>query len=165
MQTNLDKFKSVFEDAGDGIIAVDIKTQKFTFANPMMCQITGYSLEELLKLGVVDIHPIKKLSYVKKQVQLQTSGKISLAENIPVLRKDGSIFFCDINAKVTKIGNRKYLVGFFRDITRRLDLETLLNTRNKQIMALSQVNQTLVYATNEKDLLRDICHVLVNFGE
>ena len=119
MITSEEKFRTIFEGATDGILIADIKTSGFTFANPSMCELTGYSYKELLKLNVSDIHPKNDLPHVKKQFTKQVQGKITLAQDIPILRKDQTIVYCDVNSKPLKIGNQEYLVGFFRDITKR----------------------------------------------
>lgn len=133
-----EKYRAIFEGAGDGILAADIKTKKFVFANPKIGEITGYPLKELVKLDVGKIHPKKDLPYVVDQFNKQVEGKITVAKDIPVLRKDKKIVYCDINSKVVKIGKQKYLVGFFRDITERKELEKQRLESNKRLQQLAQ---------------------------
>jgi PAS domain S-box-containing protein len=101
-----EKFRLIFEGAGDGILAADVKTWRFAFANPKICEITGYSLEELLKLSVDDLHPKKDLPNVIDQFTNQLLGKTTLAMDIPVLRKDERVVYCDINSKPMRIVER-----------------------------------------------------------
>lgn len=112
-------FKIIFDNAGDGIILVHAKSKKFIAANKMICMMLGYSSEEINKLGVEDIHPNESLPYVINQFEKQAKGIITLAVNIPVERKDGSVFYADINAVQTKFNGKKYMLGIFRDITER----------------------------------------------
>ena len=114
-----ERFRAVFEGATDGIIAADPENQRFVFANPRMGEITGYPLKELIKLGVADIHPKKELPYVNEQFTKQAEEKITLAKNIPVLRKDKQVIYCDVSSSPMAIGKQQYLIGFFRDITER----------------------------------------------
>lgn len=118
-----EKYKAIFEGASDGILIADIKTKKFILANPKICEITGYPLKELLELDVNGIHPKKDLPYVLDQFKKQAQGKITLAKNIPVLRKDKKIIYCDIDSASIKIGKKKYLAGFFRDNTEQKKIE------------------------------------------
>ena len=37
----------------------DIKTRRFSYANPAICRMLGYTEAELLQLGVADIHPVE----------------------------------------------------------------------------------------------------------
>lgn len=118
-----EKYKLIFEGASDGILIADVKTKKFVFANPQICGITGYTLKELLKLNVDNIHPKKDLPYVLNQFRKQVEGKITLAKNIPVLRKDKKIIYCDVNSKIIKIRGQELMLGLFRNITERKQSE------------------------------------------
>ncbi|MFH0929294.1 MAG: PAS domain-containing protein [Candidatus Aenigmatarchaeota archaeon] len=118
-----EKYKIIFEGTADGILVADTKSHRFIFANPRICEITGYSLKELLKLGVGDIHPKKDLPFVIDRFTKQAQKKITLARNIPVLRKDKKVVYCDVNSKPVTIDGQEYLVGFFRDISERRKTE------------------------------------------
>ena len=123
LQRAEEKFRTIFEGATDGILAADTKTRRFAFANPRICEITGYPKSELLRMGVGDIHPKQDLPYVIDQFTKQVQGKTALAKDIPVLRKDERIVFCDVNSKTVRISGKNYLVGFFRDMTERRKTE------------------------------------------
>ncbi len=114
-----EKLKTIFEGANDGILLADVETKKFSFANPKICSMTGYTKEELLKLDISRIHPQKDLPYVMDQVDRQIKGDIEVAKDIPVLRKDKTLIYCDVNSKVIEFGGKRYIVGFFRDISDR----------------------------------------------
>lgn len=118
-----EKYKAIFEGSTDGILVADTETKRFMFANPEICKITGYTLKELLKLNVDNIHPKKDLPYVFNQFRKQVEGKITLAKNIPVLRKDKKIIYCDVNSKIIKIRGQELMLGLFRDITERKQSE------------------------------------------
>lgn len=52
------EFRAIFESAGAGKVQVDAKTGKFLRVNRKMCEITGYSAEDLIGRQVADItHP------------------------------------------------------------------------------------------------------------
>ena len=110
-------FKEIFEKASDGVLIANSKTKNFIFANPRICEITGYSYEELLKMGVNNIHPEIDLLYVINQINEQLEGKITLATHIPILRKNGKTVYCDVNSNLGKFNDQECLVGFFREMT------------------------------------------------
>ena len=41
----------------DGLLIADIETKRFAKANRAICQMLGYSPEEVLSMSVQDIHP------------------------------------------------------------------------------------------------------------
>jgi diguanylate cyclase (GGDEF)-like protein/PAS domain S-box-containing protein len=120
------RFRDIFSNAVDGILLADATTKKFVMSNPAIQRMLGYSSEELLQLGVDDIHPGHDLPDVLTKFDQQVNGKITLAPNLPVTRKDGSILYADINAAPIMIGGKSYLMGFFRDITERKQNEDAL---------------------------------------
>ncbi len=121
-----EKFKSIFDNASDGIIIADPITKKFVVANKTMCKMLGYSEDELKKLRVNDIHPKKDLPYALSQFAKLAKKEIVLAKDIPLKRKDGSAFYADINSMQVKFGGKTYLAGIFRDITERRNAEEAL---------------------------------------
>jgi len=127
------KFKSIFEGARDGILAADAKTKKFVLANPRILELTGYSEKELLRLGVEDIHPEKDLPYVIDAFTKQLQRKIEIGRDMPVLRKDRNVIYCDINSYLLEVGERKLLVGLFRDVTERKKMEEQLKEYSEHL--------------------------------
>jgi PAS domain S-box-containing protein len=140
LQESEERFRAIFEGANDGILAADAKTRRFSFANPRICEITGYSSEELLKLGVGDINPKKDLPYVIDSFEKQRQGKAALSKDIPVLRKDERVVYCDVSSKPIKIGSQEYLVGFFRDVTEHRKAE---EERREVMEKLQMMNEKL----------------------
>jgi PAS domain S-box-containing protein len=136
-----ERFKAIFKGATDGILAAHLKTKRFAFANPKLCEMTGYTLEEVLKLDVTKLHPEEDLPYVLDQFEKQVQGKKTLAKNIPVLRKDRTVIFCDVNSKTMKIGEEKYLLGFFRDITERKRAEEKLISVNEKLNVVGKLTR------------------------
>jgi len=145
-----EKFRTIFEGATDGILVANPTTKRFKFANPEISKITGYSLKELLKLSVNDIHPKKDLPYVIDQFTKQIRGKMTLAKNIPILRKDKKIVYCDVNSKSIEFGKNKYLVGFFRDITERKRMEEEIKKNLTELKKLdAEKNEFISIAAHE----------------
>jgi two-component system cell cycle sensor histidine kinase/response regulator CckA len=83
----------------------------------------GYKEEEIMKLGVSDIHPKDSLPTVIAEFEAQARGEKILAPRLPCLRKDGSIFLADVSVTLLELDGRKCIVGFFTDITERKHLE------------------------------------------
>ena len=154
LQESEERFRAIFEGANDGILAADAKTKRFFLANPRICEITGYSLEELLRLGVDDIHAKRDLPYVIDSFTKQMKGKMALSKDIPVLRKDGRVVYCDVNAKPLRIGSQECLVGLFRDVTESKEAERLILESQKRFAALFTGNpEATVYADQGSNII------------
>lgn len=123
------KFKAVFDNAVDGILIVDVENKKFHSWNKAICQMLGYSEDEIKNLGVAEIHPKESLPYVTGQFEKQLKREVTLAKDIPVKTKDGSVFYADINSTPIELFGKTYLVGVFRDITERNKVESELKKK------------------------------------
>ncbi|ADE12742.1 PAS domain S-box protein [Sideroxydans lithotrophicus] len=121
-----DRFRSIFNNAIDGILLADSGTRKFIMGNSAIARMLGYSNEELLQLGTEDIHPEQDKEYYIAQFAMMVRGESTLSSNAVVKRKDGSVFYADIKASPLRIGDKVYLMGFFRDITERKQTEDAL---------------------------------------
>ncbi len=119
-------FRAIFDHANDGILLADEETRKFYTGNNKACQMLGYSLEEIKKLGVTDIHPEEDLPYVMGWFERQLRREIALGKDLPVKRKDGSVFYADVNTSSVTLAGRTYLLGLFRDVTERRKTEEML---------------------------------------
>lgn len=108
---------AIFENAIDGILLADPKSRKFILSNNAMRNMLGYSEAEIRGLRIEDIHPEEDLPSVLDRFQRLAEGEIRCARRIPILRKDGSLFYADITASPVISGDSIYLIGFFRDVT------------------------------------------------
>ncbi|MGD0897415.1 MAG: PAS domain S-box protein [Thermoguttaceae bacterium] len=121
-----ERYRALFEGSAQGILVADAQTRRFMYANPSICRMLGYTADELTRLGVADIHPEDSLDHVASEFESQIRGEKALAPALPCLRKDGTVFYADINATAIVIEGRKCNVGFFTDITDRKRAEEKL---------------------------------------
>jgi len=126
-----ERYRTLFESAAQGILIVDTETMKFKYANPAVCTMLGYSQEELIKMGVGDIHPKTSLEDVLAEFAAQARGE-KILSTLPCLKKDGTIVYANINAAKAIIDGRKCNIGFFTDVTeRKLAEEKLLQSEKR----------------------------------
>ncbi len=134
------RFRSIFNNLADGVLLSDVKTKKIYLGNKMICQMLGYNLKEIKNLKVKDIHPREDLPYIMEHFKKQANGDYTLAKDIPVKRKNGSVFYADINSSPVTLGGRTCLMGIFRDITERKKAEEALREKEEFNFALFQHN-------------------------
>ena len=128
-----ERYRGIFDRANDGIIAYDLNSSKFLYVNISMSELTGYSREEILKLGVKDLHPEKDFPFVLKEFEVMASGEKTVTKDIPVLKKDGSVIYCDIGSSFL---GKTTLLGFFREMTDR----KLAEDRTNHFASFPQLN-------------------------
>ncbi|MBI5641773.1 MAG: PAS domain S-box protein, partial [Nitrospirae bacterium] len=130
------KYQIFFEVSADGILIADIETKMFWYANPAACRMFGYTEEELRAMGVADIHPKADLPRVMVEFEARSRGATTLVPEIPCLRRDGTVFYADVNTVKMTIDGRESNVGFFRDITERKQAENALKARRMELRAI-----------------------------
>jgi PAS domain S-box-containing protein len=140
------KYRALFEGCSQGILATDIETKRFVDANPSLCRMFGYSMEELLRLGTMEIHPQEAQDEIKSGMEHQRQKGRSQSAEVPCLRKDGSIFYADISGATTVIHGRECLVGFFVDVTERKRAEEQLRY---QATLLANVSDAIVASDSQ----------------
>lgn len=112
-------FRAIFQAAKDGIVLADPVSMLVTMTNPGMCEMLGYSAEEMNGLPIRDLHTSNDWPPIEARFRAVFSGRKLDPEEIRVRRKDGSTFLAEINGRKIDIGGHPYMLGVFRDVTAR----------------------------------------------
>jgi two-component system, cell cycle sensor histidine kinase and response regulator CckA len=126
-------FEYFFEHIIDGIVLTDRYTKRFTLCNSAFSRMLGYSKDEIMSLGVSDVHPKSVLARVEEEFNRLDEQKIDLVKDIPVLRKDGTVFYADISASPITYMGKKLILGTLRDVTERKKNEEALE-HNEELL-------------------------------
>ena len=118
--------RTILQHLRDGVLVASAETEELLFANEAMCAMLGYTRTELLSLDLRGVHPQESIPHVVEEFGRQARGEIALATDIPVKRKDGSVFLADVNSTLVEIEGRPCIVGVFRDRTQQRQLEEQL---------------------------------------
>ena len=137
-------FKSIFDNATEGILLADLEKQTFFTGNQAICQMLGYEQEEIENLSLMDIHPQEDIPYVLEQFEKQAKQEITLATDLPVKKKDGSVFYADINSNPITLAGKTYMMGFFRDITERKKAQEKEKKRTKDLERAQQASLNIM---------------------
>lgn len=146
------RYKIIFNGTNEGIIVANSETGKFLYANNSLCEMIGYSLEEILNFHFTEIHPSEVRDDVINGFNSLTDNMQRLNSNVPILKNDGSIIYADIKDKIVYFDNIKTNLAFITDVTQRreseLEKENLFNE-------LDIANRNLEELLFEKNLLVD----------
>lgn len=149
-----EKYRNYIESAPDGVFVSDEKGI-FIEVNEAVCNITGYSREELLKMSVADILP--EWSYKEEISQFEkVHGIENNSPDLLFLHKNGSKGWWNIQA--VKISETNIL-GFIREITLRKEMEETLKTqkiqREIQNVELNRAKQQAEFVAQKYNALYD----------
>lgn len=133
-----EQLRTIFEQVGVAIAQVGLNGQ-FLQVNSKLCEITGYSREELLTKTVFNLtHP------EDQAIEWLYLRLINSKKPIPKLEKryicpNGVIW---VNATVSVVrdaqGNPKYCIAQMEDITKRKQVQTALRCSEEQLRCLQQ---------------------------
>jgi PAS domain S-box-containing protein len=150
------RFRVFFESSPEGILIADVETKMFKYANPSMCRMLGYTENELITMNVGDVHPKDALQSVIAEFKAQARGEKILAENLPCLRKDGTVFYADINTVKIIIDDKACNLGFFSDITNRKKIENKLRDSEIRYRNLFESSSEFLFTFDLKGNFTDV---------
>jgi len=147
LRMNEEKYRSLIEQAADGIAILD-KWLNIVDVNPTICQMSGYSREELSGINIKNLIPSEDLFARPLQIEQLFAGE-TLREERQVFRKDGSLIDVEASAKMLEDGNiqviahdvteRKESESHNRLITSLLELFTKKESRKEYLDAIVQL--------------------------
>jgi PAS domain S-box-containing protein len=158
--------KAFLENAADGVIVGDPENKKIVVGNSKFCQMLGYDSDEIEYLRPEDIHPGEMHPNLEENIKKQLGTKGRIAANVPVQRKDGSIFYADINSFLMIIAGKQYTMAFYRDVTDRKKTEDALKQSEQKLRSLTTNIPGMIYRATPDwfvDLItnsREICGYL-----
>jgi PAS domain S-box-containing protein len=117
-------FRTIFNEMAEGILLAYLENKQFITGNKAICRMLGCSLDEITNLAITDVHPQEDLDYLIDQYEKHERGESTLVKNIPVKRKDGSIFHADINSVPVTLAGEKYLMSIVRESSARKTAST-----------------------------------------
>lgn len=126
------KYRTLMEEASDGILTYKPEG-KIIEGNRRLCEMLGYSHEELLRFNVKDLVPPEDLALRPIRFDDLSAGETLITER-RVIRKDRTILPVEISGKMLPDG---MLLGIVRDIRERKRTDEELRQSRRQLRALS----------------------------
>ena len=131
-----DELQAIYDNMADGLLIADCATGRFLRTNPAMCQMLGYSADELLSMSVADIHPPEDVPGILERFGTQPEGKRIVTQSRAVLRRNRTVFYADISNIRVSLHGRPCIIGLFRDITERKRMIEALQQGHDELRAI-----------------------------
>ena len=149
LTTANEELQAIYDGMVDGLLVVDLETKQFVRTNAAMCRLLGYSMEQLLSMTVMELHPPEVVPSILEKFRTQQEGQRFLTENRPVLKKDGTVFFADISNTRISYRGRPCVIGLFRDNTERKQAQEALQQSEEK-------HRTLVETCPDAVIMADL---------
>ena len=150
-----------------GIAVRPVGSDKWIMVNDYLCQLFGYSREELSELRWQDVCHPDDLDVTRLAVARLESGETECAViEKRFVRKDGSVVDAavDLRAVATSRGVPEFVFASIQDISERKAAEQRIHRLTNTYAALSETNQAIVRSLDEAELFPQICRFAVDFG-
>ena len=120
------RFRSAMDATADAIMMVSRNAMQFVEVNATACAMFGYTREELLQIGPMDIVGASVVQMASFYDQIIAGAAPATFTDTRAFRKDGSLFDVEIRRHAHRSGDDWIIVGVLRDTTERKRAEQAL---------------------------------------
>ena len=143
------KYRTLLGQASDGIHTYDFQGN-FLEVNSKLCEMLGYTSEELMRLNVKDLITPEDLTADPIRFDELRAGNTLLRER-RLIRKDGTLFPAEISGTMIKDG---VLQAIIRDVTERKRADEALRNRENQLRLITDAIPLLISYVDRKHRYR-----------
>jgi PAS domain S-box-containing protein len=125
------------------------------YANPRLCEITGYSAAKLAALTTREIVIEEDHGMIDSVLRRRRAGELgSIADNCRVRRPDGRIVHLSIESKIIELAGRKAAIGVVQDITERaLAAQALRESEEKYRLLWETTSDAVILMGEDMEIL------------
>ena len=143
-----ENFRSLAENANDGILIAS-REDVHVYANRRASEITGYTVDELLKMGVRDLaHPDELKDILARNRKSLRGVKTPETYQIRVVRKDGVALPIEVTGAGTTWKGELSIIVVMRDITERTRMEAELRGSEERFRAIFEGALDAIFITD-----------------
>ncbi len=161
-----ERFRTTFAHAAVGIGHLNLEG-RWLKANERLCEITGWTAEELQQKTILDLtHPEDLEPLVRAQEELLSGVCESCTLEQRCLRRNGDAIWGQLTATLVRNSARapEYLVIAVDDITQRKDAEVRLLRASRLYTVLGRINEAIVRTRTPQELYDRACRIAVEEG-
>jgi PAS domain S-box-containing protein len=163
--SELQRFRAVIDGCVDSIYMVDRETMRFVDATVTASSRTGYSREELLKMGPLDLLKENRDELLRCYDEVIEASPRAIRSEATGRFKDGSEGFVELNRHAMRLDGRWIIVTISRDVTERKNAEFAAQRFARMFAALNDTNEAIMRAASPAELYQRVCDAAVNGGK
>jgi two-component system, cell cycle sensor histidine kinase and response regulator CckA len=159
------RFQTIYHNVNDALIIHDAASGLIVDVNRTMCNMFGYTHEEALRLQVQDLS-LGEPPYSQAEA-LQFLRLTAHGEPQTFLwrskKRDGSLFWSEVNMRSAAINGRERIIVMVRDVTSRTEAEEALRQNEEALMSLMEEMPAGVCWTNEAGIIEYMNSCIVDW--
>ena len=143
------------------------KDQRWLQFNDTLCQILGYSREELVAMDWSHVtHPEDRPAEFEAMESVMRGESDGYRMEKRLIRKNGEIAYATIDVKAVRDdqGHVQMLVGMLQDISERKRAELELHKLTRYYVALSQMNEMILRERDSQRVMAQACTIAETSG-
>jgi len=130
------RYRTLFEDAQDGMGLSDLENGQLVECNEALCRIVERRREELVGQSQSILHPpVENAEDVTQNFREHQIGNPARTTDDYLLSKSGKLIPVEIRAARIRMNDRDFLLGIFRDVTERKQAEASREKLEGQLWA------------------------------
>ena len=141
------RFRATFENAPVGVARMDPEG-RFLEVNQKLCEIIGYSRDEMLGYKILDITHPDDAELDRQGLAALIAGKIgSFNREMRFLIRGGAAKWLDLSISLVRgdLGKAKYFVAMIIDISERKRVEQALNESEERFRSLTELSSDSIW--------------------
>ena len=123
-----EKYRYLFNELKDAVFLADAETGHILDTNKQGEVLLGRTREDIIGMHQRELHPPGKANEYRQRFAAHIEKGHSADYDGEVIRKDGTIVSVNISAAPITMGGKPLIIGLFRDITERKEVEELYRT-------------------------------------
>jgi PAS domain S-box-containing protein len=128
-----ERYRTLFKLAADSILLIDPKTSEILEFNDSAHKNLGYSKEEFKKLRIRDLDVFESPDKFFERSEKLSKGIHVNSFETKQRGKDGFVRDVHVSGTLIEIGDRKYILSIWRDITERKKIENALRENEAKL--------------------------------
>jgi len=143
-----EKYRLLMRTASEVIVILDASGE-IVECNKTMCDLTGYTAEEIINREIFSLMLPERREEAKKSLTGILRGEITKLSDLPCLKKSGEVFYLEVSANVIRIKDHPYILVLAHDITERKALQEKITLQNTELIVINRKLRELDDLKNE----------------
>ncbi len=165
LDEELQRLRTILDGSLDMIYIVDRSSLRFLYSNRTAAQRSGYSQQELLKLGPEAVLRVDHEQLEHMYDEVIAAGDAGTITEMIGVTKEGLRTAVEVRRRALRQGDGWVIVSSSHDITSRVREARATERINLLLASLSATNEAIMHARSPDELYRQVCNAVLDAGK
>ncbi len=165
LRESRDQLQAVYDGMMDGLTVVDMETGAVVRANAALCEVLGFSEQEMMARTPEQRHPPEAMPRLREHFEAKVQGTETRFVEMPCSTSDGRVRYFDTNATRIVYRGRPSFLLFMHDVTERRRAQEALRQSHEELETVydGMVEGLAIIFSDTKRIIRvnaSLCRML-----